>query len=500
MVVQSSPAHSPSPEGRDILGRLKALTGRRVLVIGDLMLDRYIWGDVSRISPSAPVPIVRQRRTTEMLGGSANVARNLAAAGAKAELIGVLGDDAGGRAIKTMFRGMKIGSSGVLLDPNRPSIVKTSILSKGQQLLRLDIEDSSALTDAQEGRLVDAVKRLGARAEVIVLSDYLKGVVTPPVIGAAIGVAKQTGIPVVVDTKSTDFKRFRGADFLTPNIMEASAAAGEPISGDADIERVGRRLLRRYQGKGLVITRSGEGFSLVTLKRHFHQPALAQEVFDETGCGDTMIAHFALALAARWDVESALFLANKAAAITIGKIGAAVVSPEELAAALGAASQMNKVRNPEGLAILFEHLRDQGRRIVFTNGCFDLIHVGHIRHLHEAGRLGDVLIVALNTDRSVRRIKGPPRPVLGQAERASVLSALDVVDYITFFDEDSPERLLKQLRPDVLVKGKHRPGTKVVGADIVESYNGRVVELPVYDSSTTDALLRKIQEGIHEKP
>ena len=471
MVVQSSPAHSPSPEGRDILGRLKALTGRRVLVIGDLMLDRYIWGDVSRISPSAPVPIVRQRRTTEMLGGSANVARNLAAAGAKAELIGVLGDDAGGRAIKTMFRGMKIGSSGVLLDPNRPSIVKTSILSKGQQLLRLDIEDSSALTDAQEGRLVDAVKRLGARAEVIVLSDYLKGVVTPPVIGAAIGVAKQTGIPVVVDTKSTDFKRFRGADFLTPNIMEASAAAGEPISGDADIERVGRRLLRRYQGKGLVITRSGEGFSLVTLKRHFHQPALAQEVFDETGCGDTMIAHFALALAARWDVESALFLANKAAAITIGKIGAAVVSPEELAAALGAASQMNKVRNPEGLAILFEHLRDQGRRIVFTNVTA------------EAESSPDL-----------------PRPVLGQAERASVLSALDVVDYITFFDEDSPERLLKQLRPDVLVKGKHRPGTKVVGADIVESYNGRVVELPVYDSSTTDALLRKIQEGIHEKP
>ena len=490
-----NPAPCSIPLETALLNRLKSLAGRRVLVIGDLMLDQYIWGDVRRISPSAPVPIVCQRRTTTMPGGAANVARNLAAAGARAEVIGILGRDGTGQDLKTILREMKVGTRGLVTDPARPTIVKTSILAKGQQLLRLDIEDATPPAEPIIQKIVDSVHALAPRAEAIILSDYAKGVLAPVVIEAAVLVAKERGIPLIVDPKSADFHRYAGADYLTPNLKEASEAAGITLSGEEMIVGEGRKLLRRYRGKGLLITRSADGFSLITAHKHVRHPAKAREVFDETGCGDTFIAHFSLGLAAGWDAESAGVLANTAAGIVIGKVGSAVVSPEELAAALGGTASMGKIRASEGLALLVEHLRDQGRRIVFTNGCFDLIHVGHIRHLHEARRLGDVLIVALNTDRSVRRIKGPPRPILPEHERAAVLAALDVVDYITFFDEDSPERLLAELRPDILVKGQQGEGREAVGAEIVRSYGGKVVELPLYSTSSTDALLRKIQGG-----
>ena len=489
------PTPGSPPSSGALLDRLKTLAGRPVLVIGDLMLDQYIWGDVARISPSAPVPVVRQRRTTTMLGGAANVARNLAAAGAAAELVGLIGRDASGQALGGLLHEMKIGARGVLTDPARPTILKTSILAKGQQLLRLDVEAFGAPSAELERRLIAAIEKGARRAAAIVISDYAKGVVSPPIIAAAVGAARARAIPVIVDPKERDFRRYAGADYLTPNLKEASEAAGVALAGEDAIERQGRRLLRRFAGKGLLITRSGDGFSLITARKYARHPAHAREVYDETGCGDTFLAHFALALAAGWDAESAAVLANTAAGIVIGKVGSAVVCPEELAAALGASTTMGKVRSSEGLELLVEHLRDQGRRIVFTNGCFDLIHVGHIRHLHEARRLGDVLIVALNTDASVRRIKGPPRPVLPEAERAAVLAALDVVDYITFFDEDSPERLLARLRPDVLVKGQQAPGQKVVGLEIVKAYGGKVVELAHYGTSSTDALLKKIQGG-----
>ena len=494
--------HHPTatPADGGLLGRLGELADRRVLVIGDLMLDQYIWGEVLRISPSAPVPVVRQRRTTRMLGGAANVARNLAAAGARVSIIGLTGDDEAGRALRGLLREMKIDDGGVTVDAERPTIVKTSILAKGQQLLRLDVEESIEPGAEARGALVAAVRERAAACEALILSDYAKGVLSAEVIAAAVETARERGVPVIADPKSADFRRYAGADYLTPNLKEASEAAGAALSGEEAIERAGRRLLGLYRGKGLIITRSDEGFSLITRRTHIHHPAQAREVFDETGCGDTFIAHFALGLAAGWGAEPAAILANTAAGIVIGKVGAAVVSPDELAAALGGAAAMSKVRTAEGLELLIEHLRDQGRRVVFTNGCFDLIHVGHIRHLHDARRLGDVLIVALNTDASVRRIKGAPRPILKGPERAAVLAALNVVDYIVFFEEDSPERLIAKLRPDVLVKGWQGGGERVVGAEIVEAYGGKVIELPHYGDASTEALLRRIQDGDGAKP
>ncbi len=480
---------------QDILARLNTLTGRTVVVIGDVMVDRYIWGDARRISPAAPVPVVRQRRTTCMLGGGANVARNLAAAGARAHLIGLVGEDETAKIFRNLLREMKVVGKGIITDSSRPTSLKTSILAQGQQLLRFDVEEPGIPSPDLQQELIEAIRNQGQEAEAIVISDYAKGVVEPAIIEAAVEVARTRGIPLIVDPKSADFRRYKGADYLTPNLKEASEAAGIAISGDAQIELEGRKLLRRYKGKGLIITRSGEGFSLITSKLHLTHPAQAREVLDETGCGDTFIAHLALGLAAGWEAESAAMLANTAASLTAGKVGSSVVSPEELAAALGGSATMGKVRAPEGLALLVENLRDKGRRIVFTNGCFDLLHVGHIRHLHEARRLGDILIVALNTDESVRRVKGAPRPVMPANERAAVLAALDDVNYITFFDEDSPERLLAQLHPDVLVKGKQKPGESVIGAELVESYGGKVVELPLYGSASTDGLLRRIMDG-----
>ena len=485
----------PSNIEEAILNQLDSLAGRRVLVIGDLMLDHYIWGEVRRISPSAPVPIVHQRRTTWMLGGAANVARNLSAAGASADLIGLVGQDVNAATIMRLLHEMHIGAEGILIDPSRPTVVKTSILAKGQQLLRLDIEELTQPATEVEKKLIQSVRALAGHAEAIILSDYAKGVLSRAVIDQATQIAHERAIPIIVDPKLPDFHHYRGADYLTPNLKEAAEAAGQPLTSEEIIEREGRKLLRHYQGKGLLITRSGDGFSLITSRKHIRHPAQAREVFDETGCGDTFIAHFALALAAGWNAEQAAILANTAAGITIGKVGSAVVSPEELAAAFGGTANMGKVRSLEGLALLVEHLRDQGRRIVFTNGCFDLFHVGHLRHLHEARRLGDVLIVGLNTDASVRRIKGAPRPILPANERAAVLAALDAVSYLVFFDEDSPKRLIAELRPDVLVKGKAFDGQAVVGAEIVKSYGGEVVELPLHGDSTTDALLRKIIEG-----
>ena len=332
MKKNSKMPHDAASEHAPIRDRLRTLAGRRILVIGDLILDRYIWGDVGRISPAAPVPIVRQRRTTMMLGGAANVARNLAAAGAHVRLAGLVGRDRTTQSLRSLLRRMRISTHGLVVDPDRPTTLKTSILAQGQQLLRLDVEDAAPLAQPLQAALVDAIAQQMDKIDAIVVSDYAKGVVCPTVFAAAVEAARKRDVPLVVDPKSTDFRRYRGADWLTPNLREATEAAGVELVGDAEIEREGRRLLRQFKGKGLVITRSGEGFSLLTARRHLRHPAKAREVFDVTGCGDTFISYFTLALASAWTPEDSATLANTAAGITIGKVGSAVVRPEELAA------------------------------------------------------------------------------------------------------------------------------------------------------------------------
>lgn len=466
---------------------------QRILVLGDVILDRYLWGEVDRVSPEAPVPVVVEGPTTELLGGALNVARNLVAAGARAEMVGVIGFEDVGRRVHELMKEIGISVGGVVRDRNRPTTVKTRIMSRGQQLFRLDRETTGPYGAATEKKLIEAVRKRVPRCGGLIISDYKKGVVTESVVRAAIAAAHRQGIPVIVDPKVEDFAFYRGADYLTPNLKEASAAIGRVLGTEADIQTAGRALVRKFRGKGILITRGHEGVSLIAPPRSVHVQARAQEVFDVTGAGDTFISHFALGLVSGLDPAEAAHIANAAAGVAVSKLGAVTVSPGELAAALGSQGGLSKVRSVEDLRFTLEHLRAQKQRIVLTNGCFDLFHAGHVHLLHEARALGDVLVVAVNTDASVRRIKGKPRPILPEPERAAVLSALAVVDYVVFFDEDSPERLIGQLRPDVLVKGKQKGG--VVGRGLVSSYGGKTVELPLFDVSTTGEVVRKIREG-----
>jgi D-beta-D-heptose 7-phosphate kinase/D-beta-D-heptose 1-phosphate adenosyltransferase len=473
---------------------LERFKSQRLLVFGDIILDRYLWGDVDRISPEAPVPVVRQSRTSDVAGGALNVARNLVAAGARAEMVGVIGDDEDGRVVAGLMRDLGIPRRGLVVDPTRPTTLKTRVMTRGQQLLRLDREVAGAYGAQVEAKLLAAVRGALKHCDAVVISDYGKGVVSAGLVREVIAAAHKAGVPVVVDPKHTDFRHYLGADYLTPNLREAVAAAGKQLENVETIVAEGRRLLAKYKGRGIVITRGHEGVSLISRAAPVHIPARAREVFDVTGAGDTFISHFTLGLAAGFTPTDAARIGNAAAGVSVSKLGAVTVAPEELAAALGAPPGLSKVRTVEDLALTFDHLRDQHRRIVFTNGCFDLFHAGHVRMLHEARALGDALVVAVNTDASVRRIKGKPRPILPEDERAAVLSSLAVVDYVVFFGEDSPERLIRRLRPDVLAKGR-QDGESIVGAEIVRAYGGRVAELPLYQASSTGELVKKIRRA-----
>lgn len=473
---------------------LERFSDQRLLVFGDIILDRYLWGDVDRISPEAPVPVLIENRTTDVAGGALNVARNLVAAGAGAEMVGVIGDDAEGRLVRDLMERLGVSVAGLVVDASRPTTLKTRIMTRGQQLLRLDREVSGAFTPRIEEKLLAAARRVLRGCTGVIISDYGKGVVAAELTRRIIELAHSHGVQVVVDPKRADFRHYLGADYLTPNLREANAAAGEALEGNEAIERGGRRLMRKYKGRGIVITRGHEGVSLITRHDPVHIPTQAREVFDVTGAGDTFISHFALALAAGIPPAGAARIGNAAAGVAVSKLGAVTVAPEELAAALGASRALSKVRTADDLALTFDHLREQHKKIVFTNGCFDLFHAGHVRMLHEARALGDVLVVALNTDASVRRIKGKPRPILPEDERAAVLSSLAVVDYVLFYEEDSPEKLIRRLRPDILAKGR-QDGETIVGADLVRGYGGRVVELPLFQTSSTGELVEKIRSA-----
>jgi D-beta-D-heptose 7-phosphate kinase/D-beta-D-heptose 1-phosphate adenosyltransferase len=459
------------------------MAGRSVLVVGDLILDHYLWGSVERTAPEAPVPVVRHERDTWGLGAAANVAQNIQTLGGRALLVGVVGKNEGGERLKAMLGDAGISTTGVVASADRPTTMKTRVISVGQPLLRIDREVTDPLPPAVVDRVVRAIERLAARSQAILLSDYLKGVLGAKVIAAAMRAGRKHKIPVLVDPKGRDYERYRGASVLTPNRRELSLAADSD-----DVNHAGRKLMKQCGLGALVVTMDAEGLAVVRPGRKVrHLPAQAPEVSDPTGGGDTTIAALALALAGELDLDDAANIANHAGGIAVSKLGVATVSAEEVRAVLSGGAYRSKVRTPEDLKITLANLQGKGRKVVFTNGCFDLLHPGHIRFLRAAGQLGDVLVVGLNTDRSVRALKGAQRPIITQNERAAILSALEVVDFVVPFDELTPENLLRELRPDILAKGRNIPEDQVVGREIVESYGGRVSRLPIlHTASITD--------------
>lgn len=460
-----------------------------ILVVGDVMLDRYWHGAASRISPEAPVPVVRVGSREDRPGGAGNVALNIAALGSAARLIGVVGDDDTGDELRS-----RLAAAGVycdfLVSPDKPTITKLRVISQHQQLIRIDFEEAFAATDvagleARVARQLDGIQAL-------VLSDYAKGALQQ--IPGLITLARERGIPVIVDPKGSDFERYRGATLITPNLAELEAVVG-PCAHEDELVARGLELMAELEFQALLVTRGEHGMTLIRPDSpELHLPARAREVFDVTGAGDTVISVLAAALAAGHGLADATALANLAAGLVVGKLGTAAISGPELRRALLTEQGAGRGMMSAGqLAIVVEDARAHGEKIVFTNGCFDIIHAGHVGYLAEARKLGDRLIVAINDDDSVRRLKGPGRPINPVERRMAVLAGLEAVDWVVSFSEDTPETLLESLRPEILVKGGDYKVEQVVGGEYVLSYGGEVRVLEFLDNCSTSAIVERMQ-------
>ena len=459
------------------------------------MCDTYLWGKVGRISPEAPVPIFESVERRQVLGGAANVAANLRALGCDVRLLGVIGADATGHCIREQLAAQGIADTWLIQDVLRPTTEKTRLIASQQQLLRLDHESQLPLPSSLVSQALQAVEPLMRDIDGVVCSDYHKGVCTPALLGPLFTMARAAGHPIFVDPKVHDFARYRGATVLTPNFEEVERASGIMVRDEAALASAASELLQQSQAQALLVTRGKDGMTLFhPPQAPVHIPTRAREVFDVTGAGDTVIATFSMAVLCGLPLVDAAHLANVAAGIVVGKLGTVTVLPEELRMALraGDAFGERKVLQHDELAVALQYRRQQGERIVFTNGCFDLLHVGHIQYLQQARAMGECLVVALNDDVSVRLLKGDKRPVLPQDDRAHLLAALAAVDYVTIFSEPTPLALIELLRPSILVKGGDYTLDTVVGRQEVEAYGGEVRLVPYVPGVSTTRIIDSV--------
>ncbi len=470
-----------------------------VLCIGDLMLDRFAYGEIERISPEAPVPVLRLTRTTEMLGGVGNVANNIAALGGQAVLVGLLAMDSAGATIGEII-GRTPGISSHLVETRRrPTICKTRYVAAGQQIVRTDDESRHDLSPAEEAGLIAAIDGAMPEAQAVILSDYGKGVVSDGVIAHAVAAARARGVPVFVDPKSLDFTRYQGVTCLTPNLRELAAAARMPVGDDASVIAAARKVMADAGAASVLVTRAEKGMILVEAGGEVLMvPARAREVFDVSGAGDTVIATMALAHASGRTLAESVPIANAAAGVVVSKAGTATAHIAEVMHELGGAGQDSA--QPPGLSSLalatglVQHWKAAGLTVGFTNGCFDIVHAGHIALLAAARAQCDRLIVALNTDSSVQVLKGPSRPINALDKRVQVIAAIRYVDCVIAFGEQTPLELITRLVPDVLIKGADYTAETVVGADVVQAAGGRVYLAPLVQGQSTTNVVDQIRE------
>lgn len=462
---------------------------KTVLVIGDIMLDKYWFGDTSRISPEAPVPIIKITDNNHRPGGAGNVALNIAALGAKVILIGIIGKDEAANLLIQQLEIANVHHDLCVLD-DFSTIVKLRVISRHQQLLRLDFEETHSLSNSH-AILLDRYRSHLTQADLVILSDYQKGALSQP--DQLIALAKSHHIPVLVDPKGNDFAKYSHATILTPNLKEFETIVG-PCHSEEELIAKGQDLLKKYQLESLLVTRGEDGMTLLEQNTHTHLPAYSREVFDVTGAGDTVIGVLGASVASGMDLLPATALANLAASLTIAKLGAASINTVELQAALTGKMNFNTgIVNEDQLLQAIQILRQQGKKIAFTNGCFDIIHAGHVSYLQAARKLADYLIVAVNTDDSIRQLKGSTRPINHLEHRMIVLSGLEMVDWVIPFADHTPERLLQLIQPDLLIKGGDYSLDEVVGADLVRAYGGeiRVIEQTIHTSSSS--ILHRLQ-------
>ncbi len=468
---------------------LAGIESASAAVVGDIILDEYIIGDSDRISPEAPEPIILEQARTYKPGGAANVAVNIASLGAEAHLFGVVGDDTDGNIVRETLAELGLGTNGLIAEKGRPTCRKTRMIARGNQVLRVDRETKHHVDHDIEQQITASIAALDA--DIVIVSDYAKGMISARLVTAL----AEAGKKVIVDPKSADFSKYRGAYLVTPNLPELSAAAGVGTLTAADVESPARYIMAASGIENMLVTCGPDGMILIEKdKPPQHVHAKTREVYDVTGAGDTVIATVAAAVSGGAELADACYVANIAAGIVVGKHQTAVTTPTEIMDYAFGPSSADKIVGLLALLGIVKELKNAGKKIVFTNGCFDLIHVGHITYLNEARGLGDILIVGLNTDRSVRALKGPTRPILPEQERSHILAALECIDYVVLFDEDTPFDLIGAVRPDVLAKGADYTTEEVVGHDIIESYGGKVVLLPLLENMSTTNIIRTIRE------
>jgi D-beta-D-heptose 7-phosphate kinase/D-beta-D-heptose 1-phosphate adenosyltransferase len=478
----------------DLIGRLQ---GGRVLCVGDVMLDSFIYGDVDRISPEAPIPVLRVRRESAMLGGAGNVVRNLVALGCQPHFLAVVGDDLAGREITRL-----VGEHGevdplMVVEPDRQTTIKTRYIGGTQQLLRADHETQTPLAAGSRERLLAEARTLIGQVGVVVLSDYGKGVLGGGLTQALIAAARAAGKPVIVDPKGSDYTVYRGATVVTPNRKELHEATGRPVGSDEEVTLAARQLIELCGIETVLATRSQDGMSLISATGALHLPAEAREVFDVSGAGDTVVATLAAAVTVGASLAEAAKLANVAAGIVVGKVGTAVAYGEDLIHALhhsemaAVESKLVSISTAIDQVARWRHL---GKKVGFTNGCFDLLHPGHVSLLDQAKGQCDRLVVGLNSDASVKRLKGPTRPVQSEGSRGTVLASLAAVDLVVIFEQDTPLEVIRALRPDVLVKGADYSVAQVVGGDLVTGWGGRVFLADLQAGHSTTATIARMNK------
>ena len=465
----------------------------RILVIGDLMIDHYLWGECDRVSPEAPVQIVNIEKESKLLGGAGNVINNLKALGAEVDVISIIGKCETSKELKLLLNGISVDTKYLYAEQNRITSKKTRIIASQQQVVRYDRESTNEISEKSQNYVLNNFKKIISNCELVLLSDYGKGILTNKLTQSLINIANSHDKKVLVDPKGFDYSKYKGAYLLTPNIKEASEATNIDIIDDFSLNNAIIELKNQCSLDVSLITLSDRGVAIYDDELRIY-PTFAREVFDVTGAGDTVLSSLGFALACNLSLDEAVEFSNLAAGVVVGKIGSATATLNEIIeyeSSLNKSSSKAHIKTTNEIISLSIELKDKGKKIVFTNGCFDLLHTGHVKYLETAKSFGDVLIIGLNSDRSVTALKGEGRPINMQMDRAYILAALEVVDYVVIFDEDTPYNLIKAIKPYTLVKGGDYKGKKIIGQDIAKEL--KLVEF-IDDRSSTQTI-RKIQKG-----
>lgn len=479
--------------------QLNNIKTKKVLVIGDIMLDKYFFGEAKRLSPEAPVPVLHKTRETIVLGGASNVARNLVRAIQDVSIMSVIGNDEEGKILKKILEDNKIHTDLLILDKERTTTVKTRMIGPNNaQMLRLDVEDTASISDEISDKMIKLYEANIEKFDIIIISDYKKGVLNVQNTAELIRIANKYNKMTLIDTKEPSYAKYKDAYLIKPNLDELKNLTKMSVNNDEEVVNAANELRAQTGAKYVFATRGKDGMTLVDGKSFQHIRGVSKEVYDVSGAGDTVISYLAVGLANDFEIGDTARLANIASSIEVSKMGTYAVSIEEIKEHINKENDVsydNKLPSVDELAKILQAEREKGKKIVFTNGCFDIFHVGHSRYLRQASTYGDILVVGVNSDASVKRLKGPERPIISEEERMELLADLQCVSYVVKFEEDTPYELIKKLQPDIITKGGDYKPEEVVGKDIVEARGGKVVICKLVEGKSTTNIITKIRNA-----